>query len=308
MNPLLLLLPLGGLALLAFAKGTKAQPKTPKIPVADKDAAKRNYAQRLLRYVNKGGRVNRKIKWYQRRIGAQITGKPDTQTEKRIETLLGYDVTWRPRGKVVKPTVFTRPKTRPRKTTPIKKARSKPGPLEEILSTLAGPKKPAPKKKPSARATAQVQRLPARARKPAKKTQPKTPKQLPATTTRAPRFTAIPAAVPDSVVAATALDSYLRSGGMSRTRVREYQRRAGNLAIDGIPGPKTKARVETLLHRTVSWPANNAAEDLRNYYRDGGRDRTKIKAFQAAMGELAVDGLVGRKTKRRYEQLVGKTW
>jgi hypothetical protein len=238
-----------------------------------------------------------KIKYYQRKIGAKTTGKPDSQTEKKIEQILGYDVSWLPKKKVVKPKVFT-PAKKPAVTAPKPKPATtvrESGPLEQILSTLT--KAPVKASTPT----------PVKAA-PAKKPQPVTPKLLPATTTRAPQFTSIPAAVPDSVIAATALDSYARSGGLDRTRIKDYQRRMGGLAIDGIPGPKTKARAETLLHRSISWPAQNAAEDLRTYYRGGGRDRTKIKAFQLAMGELTVDGLVGSKTKGRYKTLTGKTW
>lgn len=303
MNPLLLLLPILGLGAYALSVASKASAQTkpkekkPEEKKVDKDAAKRKHASRLLSYVNGGGISKSKIKYYQRRIGAKATGKPDTQTEKRIEQLLGYDVSWKPKKKVVKPKVFTLAKTpavTAPKPKPVKTVR-KSGPLEQILSTL------------TKKAPAKVSPTPVKVA-PVKKPQPVTPKRLPATTTRTPQFTSIPAAVPDSVIAATAIDSYLRSGGLDRTRVKDYQRRMGGLAIDGIPGPKTKARAETLLHRSVSWPAQNAAADLRTYYRGGGRDRTKIKAFQNAMGELSVDGLVGSKTKTRYRTLTGKTW
>lgn len=304
MNPLLLLLPILGLGAYALsvaskaAAQTKPEEKKPEEKKVDKDVAKRKYAQRLLSYVNGGGTSKSKIKYYQHRIGAKTTGKPDSQTEKKIEQLLGYDVSWKPKKKVVKPKVYTaaeRPTVtapKPKPVTPVRES----GPLEQILSTLT-------KKAPTKVSTPTPVKV-----APVKKPQPITPKQLPATTTRAPQFTSIPAAVPDSVIAATALDSYLRSGGLNRTRVKDYQRRMGGLAIDGIPGPKTKARAETLLHRSVSWPAQNAAADLRTYYRGGGRDRTKIKAFQNAMGELTVDGLVGSKTKARYKTLTGKTF
>lgn len=294
---------MAGLGLLALSRTAKAsaQPakkETAKAPEKKDDtAAKRRYASLLLSYVNKGGISKSKIKYFQRKIGAKATGKPDNQTEKKIESILGYDVSWKPKKKVVKPKVYT--SVKPKVTAPtVKKpvtARES-GPLESILATLT---KGTPKK---ANIPTPVKVAPV------KKPQTVTPKQLPATTSRAPQFTSIPTAVPDSVIAATALDSYLRSGGLNRTRVKEYQRRMGSLAIDGIPGPKTKARAETLLHRSVLWPAQNAAEDLRTYYRDGGRDRTKIKAFQNAMGELTVDGLVGSKTKARYKTLTGKTF
>jgi hypothetical protein len=305
MNPLLLLLPILGLGAYALVSTQKAVAQKPDEKKADKKksksdddkASKRRYSQRLLSYVNKGGSKKSIIKYYQRRIGAKTTGKPDSQTEKKIEQILGYNVSWKPKKKVVKPKVYTSAK-KPTVTAPKSKKVSsvrESGPLEQLLATLTSSPK-----KASSKTTAKAA--------PVKKPQTATPKLLPATTTRAPQFTSIPAAVPDSVIAATALDSYLRSGGLNRARVKDYQRRLGGLAIDGIPGPKTKARVETLLHRSVSWPAQNAAEDLRKYYRGGGRNRTKIKAFQNAMGELTVDGLVGAKTKKRYKALLGKTW
>lgn len=300
MNPLLFLIPiLGGVTLLALSrsKASAQEPTKSEEKKAEDSEKKRRYAQQLLSYVNKGGTNKNKIKSYQKKIGAKRTGKPDSQTEKKIEQILGYDVSWKPKKKVVKPKVFTSAKTEvtaPKvTTTPVREL----GPLEQIMTALAGKKAPIKVAKPTTVKAA-----------PAKKLQPTKPKLLPATTTRAPQFTSIPAAVPDSVIAAGALDSYLRSGGLVRARVKEYQRRMGNLATDGIPGPKTKARAGTLLHRSISWPAQNAAADLRTYYRGGGRDRTKIKAFQNAMGELTVDGLVGKKTKARYRTLTGKTW
>lgn len=299
MNPLLLLLPILGLGAyaLSVAKKASAQDKPETKEKEDTDALKRKYAQQLLSYVNSGGRLASKIKYYQRRIGAKATGRPDSQTEKKIEQILGYDVSWKPKQKVVKPKVYTsakKPTVTALRPATVKSAR-KPGPIEQILSSLT---------KPAVKA---VVPTPVKVA-PAKKPQTAQPKLLSATTSRAPRFESIPAAVPDSVIAATALDNYLRGGGLNRTRVKDYQRRMGGLAMDGIPGPKTKARAETLLHRSVSWPAQNAAEDLRTYYRGGGRDRTKIKAFQNAMGELTVDGLVGAKTRARYKTLTGKTW
>lgn len=305
MNPLLLLIPILGLGAYALTTASKAsaQSKEQKKPTKAKEekakavaaaaAAKRKYAQRLLSYVNGGGTNKRKIKLLQRKIGAKTTGKPDTQTEKKIEQILGYDVSWKPKKKVVKPKVYTSAK-KPTVTAP--KPVRQAGPLEQILSTLTK----APPKAASIPTPVKAT--------PAKTSQTATPKLLPATTSRAPQFTSIPAAVPDSVIAATAIDGYLRGGGLNRTRIKDYQRRMGGLAIDGVPGPLTKARAETLLHRSISWPAQNAAEDLRNYYRGGGRDRTKIMAFQNAMGELTVDGLVGAKTKARYKTLTGKTW
>lgn len=296
-----LLIGLGGLGILALAmKSSTAKAKQETQTKSSTALAKsepaidlRMYARGLLNYVNRGGKKMTTIRKYQGKIGAKRTGIPDSQTEKKVEAILGYDVSWKPTKKRVPAKVFTRKKAR---VSPVRrtKAKAKPvskkpsGPLEAILESLA-------KQKPMADTA------------PPKRAQTEKPKLLPATT-RLPKFTQIPKALPDSVVAASSLDAYLRNGGMDRTRIKDYQRRMGTLSIDGIPGPKTKARAESLLSRVVSWPANNAAEDLRLYYRQGNRNRTKIKAFQNAMGELTVDGLVGPATKRRYKQLTGKNF
>jgi hypothetical protein len=299
MNPLLLL-GLGGLALFALAKAGSAKAlstneakakanenKATQNAVEALATLKRQYAQSLLSYVNGGGTKAATIKSYQKKIGAKTTGKPDTQTEKKIESILGYDVSWAPKKKVVNPKVYTPTNTSAIKSDKkaVSKETSKPQPVKVVKPTAV---KVAPSKTP----------------------QTEQPKLLTADTqTRAPRFTSIPNAVPDSVLAATGLDGYLKSGGLDRTRVKEYQRRmGGGLAIDGVPGPKTKARAETLLNRQVSWPAQDAAADLADYYRNGGRDRSKIKAFQNAMGELTVDGQVGPATKKRYTVLTGKNF
>lgn len=288
----LLLLGIGGLGLLALSRGTAKETEEKKtvstIKIDDeKDEKQRRAALALLNYVNqKNGRNSKKIKAYQRAIGARKTGKPDAQTEKKVEAILGYNITWKPARKIVRPKVFTQPTTK----TVEKKA----GPLEQILSSLAG-KPIAPKKvvRPTAKAV------------PSKPPTESSPKSLTQTIKKIPSSSDVSLTVPDSVKSAAALDDYLRSGGFDRTRVKDYQRRMGGISIDGVPGPKTKARAESLLHRQVTWPGQSAAVDLRDYYRSGGRDKTKIKAFQNAMGELKVDGLVGPATKKRYKALTG---
>lgn len=109
--------------------------------------------------------------------------------------------------------------------------------------------------------------------------------------------------------AAMALDKYLRAGGKSRYTVKIYQKRMGKLAVDGIPGPLTYKRAVALYSGASSkgpWPMQKASEDLRKYYKGGGRSKSTIKNYQARMGELVVDGLVGPKTKSRYATLTGK--
>lgn len=291
-----LLIGLGGLGILALAmKSNTAKAKQETQTKSPSDESQtidlRMYARGLLNYVNRGGKKMTTIRKYQGKIGAKRTGIPDSQTEKKVEAILGYGVSWKPTNKQVSAKVFTRKKARvsPGRQSKAKPVSKKPtGPLEAILESLAKQKPLADTARP-------------------KRAQTEKPKLLPANT-RLPKFTQIPKALPDSVVAASSLDAYLRNGGMDRNRVKDYQRRMGNLSIDGIPGPNTKARAESLLSRVMSWPANNAAEDLRLYYRQGGRNRTKIKAFQNAMGELTVDGLVGPATKRRYKQLTGKNF
>lgn len=292
----LALLALGSLVLFGLSKASasaskakatsKVKAKKSTSSVDKKSQAIRKHAQDLLNYVNQGGTNKKYIRRKQQKIGAERTGKPDSQTEKKIEEILGYDVSWRPKRKIVSPKLFT--ETKQKTSSSAVKIPTESGPLEEIIKSLAQPE---PKKVTSVRKSSQTVK----------------PKLLPATikvpTEKIPTVT-----LPDSVIAAQAIDVYLRNGGLDRTRVKDYQRRMGSLAIDGVPGPKTKARVENLLHRTVQWPAQTAAEDLRIYYRKGGRNRTKIKAYQNSMGELTVDGLVGPATKKRYKSLTGKTF
>lgn len=286
----------------------------------------RAYARKFLRYVNKGGRSRLVIKNYQKRIGASTTGIADGQSEKRIEKILGYNVSWKPKKKVVRPSVFTsrrRPvkSTRVRRRKPtIRRAPPKPSravkvkpesdPITSILSTLMGKKAAAPK--------------PKRAKTPVKKTTParrRTVKALPASTTtrktvrpkrreKIPQVRSTPTkpAPADNVVAAAALDKYLRSGGLERSVVKGYQKRMGELAADGVAGPLTLSRATDLLGRELVWPHISAAHSLRRYYRDKGRNRDVIRGYQSDMGELVVDGLVGRKTKKRYRALTGKKW
>jgi uncharacterized protein (TIGR02594 family) len=53
-----------------------------------------------------------------------------------------------------------------------------------------------------------------------------------------------------------------------------------------------------------------SAQSLYNYYTAGGRAPDMIKGYQAAMGGLTVDGVIGPVTKARTEKLLGKilTW
>ena len=110
-------------------------------------------------------------------------------------------------------------------------------------------------------------------------------------------------------LAAGQLDAYLRTGKMERATVALYQKKMGELTADGVAGPLTEKRAEKLLGRDVKWPAIEAAKNLYSYYvKNKGRDKTKIKTFQKAMGELTVDGLVGSKTKKRVRALTTINW
>jgi hypothetical protein len=114
--------------------------------------------------------------------------------------------------------------------------------------------------------------------------------------------------VPDFVLAADSLDKYVRDGGLDRSRVSGLQRRIGGIAADGIPGPKTYAKCSEILKRTLTWPHLEAAHSLRAFVRANGKDKMKIGGYQTQMGELEPDGIVGPKTRSRYQTLTGKAW
>lgn len=262
----------------------------------------------FLKYINAGGSDETRIAAYQKAIGAPVTGDPDEASEKRIEQILGYNVSWRPTKKKVHSKIYKRKKLKPKtkssvatapktaivkmprtasvsRARPIAKTQPK-GPLQDILSKLLAPKtKAKPPKKTTAKPITRIIR-----------TAPKS--AIPAIATES-----------DDRQAAKQLDEYLRSGGLDRSIVKSYQSRMGGLVVDGVAGPKTKARAESLLGRTVYWPANDAADQLHTYYViSKGRDKATIKKYQTQMGELAVDGSVGPKTKTRYKSLTGKAW
>lgn len=260
------------------------------------DIARKKYALKLLNYVNKGGKNPFVIKMYQKAISAQTTGKPDAQTETKIEQLLGYNVDWKPRKKIV-PSTF-RPAAKKLQAQQIK---GETDPLTSILNALTGTKK-------NQLAKARAQPLRKRAVKPAVKPAVKRAVKPAVKTTAKTAPKALPAESLD-IQAAKKLDAQLRQNNLDRSAVKKYQAEMGGLNVDGVPGPLTEARVEKLLGRDVIWPHIESAKKLHKYYKiDKGRNRDVVKGYQADMGELTVDGIVGPKTKHRYKALTGKVW
>lgn len=299
MSPLLLLVPIGLLLVAAAAKassgnGLGVETNASIATTLSKNARLRKSAIDAHKYVMKGGRNPAAIKMYQRTIGAPPTGKPDSAMEKRIESILGYNVSWVTKRVIAKKTT---PKVvRAIPVSSVKK--NEEDPLTAIVRSLTAPKTT------SAKASAPTAKtLKASASKPTLK-RAATVKALPK-----PKMASIKKeTIPDFVNAAVNLDRYCSSNGMDRDVIKGYQRRIGNLSVDGVAGPKTKARVESILGRSVNWPHITAAIALRNYYGKKGRERSKIMAYQKAMGELVSDGIVGPKTKARYSVLTGKVW
>jgi hypothetical protein len=288
-----ILLGLAALAAYALSKSGQSAASTATTvqkQSGDGEAKLRHDAQNLLAYVNSGGQNKVSIATYQKKIGAKTTGIADSQTEQKISSILGYAVNWAPKKKVApttsqKKAVLAKVKSLP-KTTTIKKVPLptvvEPRPLEGLLEAITAPTR----------------------------AEPKPPKALPETTEKSTIFPNLPKVpvIDDSVLAANQLNNYLETGGLDRAKVKAWQKRIGSLTADGIPGPKTLARVSEVLKRDISWPAQEAAEDLRAYYASKGRDKGKIKTYQSEMGELTADGLVGPKTKARYKALTGKAF
>lgn len=294
---LLALLGLGAFALFSSAKASE-KTASKSLPTSTTTGSRKKTliknALKLLAYVNKGGKKAPTIRGLQMRIGAKQTGVADSQSEKRIEQILGYDVDWKPKGKVVRSTLAAK------KTTKARRAKRKPiavkgeaDPITAILSRLAP--KPAPKKKVVVKQAKPKRRV---------------IRALPASTVTTTKPKPKPKlADSPQVLAAQRLHEYLLSGGLDRNVVKGYQEKMGNLTVDGVPGPLTLARAESLLDKDLVWPHIKAAIDLHKYYKvDRGRNRDVVKGYQEKMGELAIDGLVGPKTKKRYRALTGKKW
>ncbi|UCC72286.1 MAG: hypothetical protein JSV86_18255 [Gemmatimonadota bacterium] len=122
--------------------------------------------------------------------------------------------------------------------------------------------------------------------------------------------------------------------------VKKYQALMGGLKADGIVGPKTRARAAALGHplaprarraRAAARPAlpaprpapaapaaapivaeptpEEAAARLRIYTKEGGNQGTRanpssiVKRYQALMGGLVADGIIGPKTRARAKAL-----
>ena len=314
--PVFLVISALGLGLMLLSKMS-----TPTVKKAWSDSQVKA-ARELLAYVNKKGASATLISSYQKAMGISATGVPNAETERRVEEILGYDVYWLPSGKA--PTLVADKKVKPTKATPKPAAKATPKPAAKATPKPAAKATPKPAAKatpkPATTVTSEVGPLesilgpgtkPATTAtpKPATKATPKpatkvAPKALPASTSNLP---AVPS-VPDFVLAADSLDKYLRNGGLDRDKVRGYQSRIGGIDADGVAGPKTLARASKILGRSLSWPHIDAATDLYAYYLAKGRDKVKIKSYQQAMGELVSDGLVGPKTKARYQSLTGKRW
>ena len=289
---------------------------------------KRMWALTALKYVQKNEAKckAKKIRGFQRILGAVTTGKPDNGLRRAIEKVLGYKVKW--------PDVAG--KARRKRVDKIKKAIVKLRPI----GLPEGFKGPVTKKKhATAKAAAKPPARRATRRSAVTQAAPATPKKkslvlssatsepvrdiikalvpavkfaAPQRKAKLPKRTARPAAKPrpktTPATAANALDKYLRSGGYNRAMVKALQGRMGGIAADGVAGPKTRARAEELLGRKLHWPQIDAATELRTYYKQGGRNKAKIKGWQRAMGEIDVDGLVGPQTRKRYTGITGQRW
>ena len=66
------------------------------------------------------------------------------------------------------------------------------------------------------------------------------------------------------------------------------------------------ATVQTAKVSTGTSSQISAANNLDAYLRTGAFDRTRVKQYQAAMGNISADGVAGPKTEARAEQLLNK--
>ena len=242
-------------------------------------------AARLLRaYYDDGGRETNKIKAYQLHMEKlTVDGKVGSKTRARYTQLTGA-----PWSNIPSP-----PKEK--------------GPIEALFSKISKPAAPKPA-----------------APKPAA---PKPAAPKPAAPKPAAKKALMPLDGPlllppqsESEEAAAALDSYVRKGGSARSEIAVYQRHMKAVDPDGIAGPATKARAQSLLGKSVSWPtltplgaapspvdAKDAANELADYvttYHGSHVDR--IAAYQKALG-LGADGKVGPVTRAKVKSLTGRT-
>jgi hypothetical protein len=81
-------------------------------------------------------------------------------------------------------------------------------------------------------------------------------------------------------------------------------------AAAAVPALKAKA-IDLAIDRkitedkTVDFLQKSSARDLVEYFRAGGRDKTRISGWQKLMGGIAIDGIVGMETRNRVEQILG---
>jgi hypothetical protein len=322
-----------------FANTKKAEPS----PQDEQIVKKRRAATLLLQHVKGGGRDKAVISLLQREMGEVVPdGIAGPRTHERVVSLLGYNVSWpgfspdTPNLKAqnilyqTPSTLSPKPKapqapqaktvlgteTKPvKRYTPIKPVifPAEKGPIESLFSRVA-----TPAEKPAAKLTPKTATRPDG--KPPAKLTPKTatrPDEKPAA--KLAQSNANGSA--NQRNAATGIYSYYQGGGRDRNKIRAYQQTMGNLQVDGIVGPKTKARYAQLTsfqwtepqatptspRETAPNAQKTAAEDAYGYISSGGKNKDKIKLYQTEMGNLVSDGLVGPKTKSRIKELTGKT-
>jgi peptidoglycan hydrolase-like protein with peptidoglycan-binding domain len=247
----------------------------------------RTAAEALLHYLGTGARNKGVIAKLQHTMGAIASdGVVGSRTRSRVESLLGHQVLW-PKD------IFDA--------------------LSELKTVLvqfqdAGTKPAAESSAESASATA-----PKKLRAAPSKKSNKSPASAPKPTAASPAQSA-----DDATQAAQDLHTFVASGGRDRATVASFQRRL-NLDPDGIVGPSTRARVDTVLG-AQSWPTDagkpvgaapapadprSAASELRNYLATGGKRKDRVRAYQEAMGGVKADGVAGAKTKARIAELLG---